>query len=411
MITHYFKGELLSKARSNWLFSVLEKMATFYLEKDYDRSYARCCLIGGLKFGAWLRCSHIPVRDVDKTISKKYFEFFTNSRNGKHRRLSHREKSGVLLATQIIEDLSINTIPHKADIEMRLDEYAEYLSRVRGLTVGTINNHVRYLRPFMRKILSHSIVDISLVDTGFIRDYIVGLSNCKTTQTKSCTVLRGYFKFLEVNEKCSAQLYYAVPRVATMRSSLSPNVLGKGAIDQLLASIDRTSPKGKRDYASALCLIDLGLRVGDVAVLTIDDIDWKKGEIRIPNSKTKMSFNLPISKRLGEALTDYIKNGRGKHSSRVVFFQHKKHLTGSPVTSGTIRSAISVYFHKIGSRRMGTHQLRHSLATNLCRGGISLKTLADILGHKSIETTRLYAQLDINTLKSIMQKWPEVQHE
>jgi site-specific recombinase XerD len=157
-------------------------------------------------------------------------------------------------------------------------------------------------------------------------------------------------------------------------------------------------------------MAELGLRVGDVARLALDDIDWREGMVRVPNHKRGRPYQLPLPRRLGQALADYLVKGRPSSQRQAVFLCHA-HPRGTPVTAGALKRAVQRAWQRSGldKRFSGTHVLRHSVATRMKQEGVSLKFIADVLGHDSVQTTTLYAQVDLPVLRKVAQPWPEEQ--
>ena len=170
-------------------------------------------------------------------------------------------------------------------------------------------------------------------------------------------------------------------------------------MNTLLGAVDDSKATGKRTYATIMCLSDLGMRVGDVARLSLDDIDWRQGTVRIANYKQGRSFQLPLPKRVGKALAEYLANGRPESTSRAVFVQHARPV-GMPITAHALKTEIRRVWERSGLHETfsGTHILRHSAATRMKQEGIPLKSIADVLGHTSLQTTVLYAQVDAPAL-------------
>jgi len=202
-------------------------------------------------------------------------------------------------------------------------------------------------------------------------------------------------------------LLLAIPTVKSMRRSLSPVIVSSDDLKTVLSSVDRSTSLGKRTYASILCLSDLGMRIGDVARLSLDDINWRNGTITIKNNKSDKPFLLPLPERVGKAIADYIRNGRPESKTRNVFVSH--YSRGNKITGTGLYEHIKKIWKKTGldAKYCGTHVFRHSLATNLRHKGLSLKIIADILGHKSLEVTALYAQVDTESLRQLAQSWPQ----
>jgi integrase len=204
-------------------------------------------------------------------------------------------------------------------------------------------------------------------------------------------------------------LLEAVPTVRASRAALKERWLTSADVKQLLHSIDRSTAKGKRNYAVILCMIHLGLRVGDVARLSLDDIDWREGTVRVPNHKPDRPHRLPLPRRLGKALADYLAKGRPATQYREIFLRHG-HSCGAPVTASMLQNTMGYTWRRAGLDKAfsGTHILRHTLATRMRQKGVGMKSIADVLGHQSMQTTALYAQVDLPALRAVAQPWPEV---
>jgi site-specific recombinase XerD len=201
------------------------------------------------------------------------------------------------------------------------------------------------------------------------------------------------------------------------RLSCVPETFTKEDIDNIHASYDSNTLVGIRDFAIALCFTEFGLRVSEVAQITLDDFNWREGKIRIKKTKTHMERELPLSNKLGEAIVKYLKLSRPETAERILFvrFSHTcGHAMGSEQIRGTIRRA----YGRVGISPTitGTHILRHSKAKSLYESGSSLKTIADILGHESIDTTVIYTKVGRSALQDVTCSWPfemasEVDHE
>jgi len=157
------------------------------------------------------------------------------------------------------------------------------------------------------------------------------------------------------------------------------------------------------------CLAYLGLRAGEVAQLSIDDIDWRAGTLCIPRGKTRRASVLPLLAKIGQALVSYLRAGRPKTSERRIFVRHLI-PKGAAINSGVVRNATRRAFERSGLNvpSRGTHVLRHTAGTLMIQWGATLKEIADVLRHRNINTTMIYAKVDIPTLASVSMPWPEV---
>jgi integrase/recombinase XerD len=183
--------------------------------------------------------------------------------------------------------------------------------------------------------------------------------------------------------------------------------MSKDELHLLLNSIDRGYSVGKRDYAITRCLSDLGIRTSEVANLTLDDIDWRNKVITVNSGKSRRQHKLPIPDTLMEAFIDYLTNGRPITNTRQLFVYHRAPL-GKPVKATTVRAVVRRAFSSAGfnSSQSQVHRLRHTMATRLLKNNVPLKTIADVLGHQSIDTTIRYTYVDQDALRTIALPWP-----
>jgi site-specific recombinase XerD len=222
------------------------------------------------------------------------------------------------------------------------------------------------------------------------------------------TALRAFFRFLRIEGVCEARLTEAVPTVAAWRLSTLPRSLGDEQLRQVLAALDDSTARGFRDRAIILCLSGLGLRAGEVAGLHLEDLDWRAGTLQIRTRKTRRGALLPLPSEIGHALVAYLRAGRPPTQERHVFVVHRGSC--APMTSRAIRDVVRSALRRAGvaAPTTGSHLLRHTLATRLIRRGASLKEIADLLGHRSLDTTAIYAKVDLPSLRDVAVPWPEV---
>ena len=185
-----------------------------------------------------------------------------------------------------------------------------------------------------------------------------------------------------------------------------PTVIDDGKLRRFLGSFDRFTSIGRRDYAMALCMCELGLRVGEVAQLSLEDLDWRQGTLTIPQNKQRREHRLPLPPRLARAIASYLRRGRPATSNRRVFVRHRTPL-GRSLHTGGVRWAMRRGYDRVGIRATGTHLLRRTFATRLHQRGANLKLIADFLGHKDLGTAAVYARVNLPQLRSLALPWPE----
>jgi site-specific recombinase XerD len=196
---------------------------------------------------------------------------------------------------------------------------------------------------------------------------------------------------------------------AHWRRAPLPRSLSDEHLATLLASFDLHTATGRRDHAMVMCMAGVGLRAGDVAALSLDDLDWRAGTLRLSRGKERRASMLPLTAPVGRALVGYLRHGRPRTPARRVFVRHQLPV-GHPLTSQAVSAAVRLAFMRarLDVPSKGAHVLRHTAATRMVRAGTSLKEVADILRHRRLETTMIYAKVDLATLVEVAQPWPAV---
>lgn len=230
---------------------------------------------------------------------------------------------------------------------------------------------------------------------------MIGLA--PVTIAERLSALRQYFKYAFLHKYVDQPIEVFLPHPPQRLRTKLPTVWSEEQIEQLINSIDITTPIGKRDYAIILLGAGLGLRIGDILSLTFNDIDWGKKLITVTQNKTREPLSLPLPDDAGWAIIDYLKNGRPVTDYPNIFVTHNAPYKGSPFKS-TLRHNINKALKRAGipidkSKRYGWHSLRHSLATNLLQNEVDASTISDILGHSDPQVAKHYLRVDINGLR------------
>jgi site-specific recombinase XerD len=323
-----------------------------------------------------------------------------DGRRGLQKMLVWLQKTGV--ASQS------NVPPPLSDREIIVHDFGQYLLRQRGISSRTLRGYLPYISQFLEECFGHEVIKVETLRTqdviGFVR------RNSRTLGHSSIqhrvTALRAFLRYLRHKGKISIDLAACVPSVASWSFSALPKFLLSAQVQLVLDQCDRSTSKGRRDYAIFLLLARLGLRAGEVAALTLDDIDWEQGHLTLRGKGGRWS-QLPILVDVGEAMSNYITNGRPSTSDRHVFVRELAPRTGfsaSTCISALVRSAVTRA--GIDSARKGAHLLRHSLATEMLRRGSSLREIGEVLRHRSPDTTQLYAKVDLPSLQQLAMRWP-----
>jgi site-specific recombinase XerD len=220
------------------------------------------------------------------------------------------------------------------------------------------------------------------------------------------TALRSFLRYTHYRGDVTLDLAAAVPIVANWSMPSIPRAIGADQVGQLLASIDRGTTIGRRDYAILLLLARLGLRSGEVAFLELDDIDWDAGQVSV-RGKGGQRTALPLPTDVGEAIAAYLRHGRPRSIGRRVFLRSKAPIRGF-LSQCAIGSIIEHALQRAGIQAptMGAHQFRHALATQMLRHGASLTEIGEVLRHRSVQTTTIYAKVDLKALRTLALPWP-----
>jgi integrase len=241
-----------------------------------------------------------------------------------------------------------------------------------------------------------------------VRNYVTARARVLTPASANVvsTAIRSYLRFLHLRGLGPVGGAFAVPRAASWRLARLPSILTDDELAELLATFDRATAMGRRNYAITLCLSGLGLRASEVARLTLDDVDWRAGTITVAPSKSRRADRLPLPPYIAEALADYVRHGRPATRVRSIFVHHRapRGQSGGP---SLVRSAVRLAYARaeLDTRFTGTHVLRHTAATRLLRSGASMKEVADMLRHRSLDTSAIYAKVDVSALAGVALPW------
>jgi site-specific recombinase XerD len=293
-------------------------------------------------------------------------------------------------------------------LEDPLEAFDEYLVRVRGVCPGTRCNYVKYVHAFFETVLVDAVNRTAEVGPSEVVEFVRDLTRRyrPATVELAASSLRSFFGFLQVEGLRDGRLVDAVPMVPRRRTSLVRH-LDTGRLEQLIASLDSSSPRGLRDRAIILCIARLGLRASEVVQLRLDDLDWDNATVKVRSRKTGRGALLPLIAEVGAALADYLQHARPATSARQVFVAHRLR-TGEPISDSIVGRAVENALRRAGMAAPvhGANLLRHSLATELLAHGAGLREIADVFGHRTLATTQIYAAVDVTTLRQVALPWP-----
>jgi integrase len=285
-----------------------------------------------------------------------------------------------------------------------LEEFCGYLRDERGLVAGSVQLHARIARRFLEERPDPLADALARLPGGEINAFVLRESRRVRPRTAEMVVcaLRALLRFLYVQGWITSPLAAAVPSVPQRRENL-PRGLPPRQVAVLLGSCDRSARAGRRDFAVLMLLARLGLRCGEVAALRLDDVDWRAGEIVVRGKRSRLD-RLPLPGDVGEALGDYLSRARPRGFGRTVFLRAQAPLGG---LSGDAVSEVAVRAcRRAGIAPVRAHRLRHTIATQMLRGGAGLTEIAQVLRHQSIKATAICAKVDRAALSRLALPWP-----
>jgi site-specific recombinase XerD len=301
--------------------------------------------------------------------------------------------------------------PFPTVLDELVQEYHSHLIQVRGLAGQTCAQRVRYVKRFLQAcgLGSGSRLNFRKLTATWLLKYVLRSSAGCQPRTLRCQVgaVRSFLRFLTASGRVSPCLAQALPSIRAPYHTVG-YYLSSAQLRALLRAFDRRQAAGVRDYAMALLAAQVGLRAKEIAQLRLEDIDWKHGTLALHHTKVRRSRLLPLPAPIGQAIAQYLCSVRPASSARQVFLcLHRP----SSLTPGAVSDAIAAAFKRasLDVPRPGTHLLRHTLATHLVQRGASLKAIADVLGHRSLNTTLIYAQVNLPMLAQVAQPWPKEQ--
>ncbi len=280
------------------------------------------------------------------------------------------------------------------------------------MTEGNAASEANQVRPFVIWIYKRLPRGFGASDAKArdVRDYLTSETTHLRSSTKArlATSIRNFFRYLQFTQaSVDPSIFRLQLSPTTYSDSVVPTVLEDEALESLQNCFDRSHPAGIRDYAIAQCFLQTGIRCSEVADLSLDDFEWPNGIVHIRNTKTRVDRALPISSALGEAIVAYVRDSRPESASRTLFLRFK-HSRGEPMGTEQIRGAMRRAYKRAGipESTTGTHILRRTVATKIYMNGSSLKAVADVLGHESLESTTRYTKVDTGMLSHVAGAWP-----
>lgn len=290
--------------------------------------------------------------------------------------------------------------------EALLTRYCKYLLGARGVAVSTARGYVDMVRAFVTIRVVDGEVDWAGLKPADVTGFVLSTSQgrCIGSAKLAVTALRSLLGYLYVEGLISRPLAAVVPSVAGWRLAGLPRSLEPGEVQRLLAACDRRTRTGRRDFAMLILLVRLGLRAGEVRSLNLEDIDWRAGDLLVRGKGNRVE-RLPLPAEVGEALAAYLRHGRPVTAQgRTVFVRVR--APHRPLSSPGVTNVVMEAASRAGLGRVNAHRLRHTVATQMVRSGVSLPEVGQVLRHRRLLTTAIYAKVDREGLRLLARPWP-----
>lgn len=283
------------------------------------------------------------------------------------------------------------------------------------LRPSSLSLRIRELAIFLDFLGSRNLETLDQLQPADLTAFVMWRPRLRPkTISRILSDVRSFLKFLTLKGILQRDLSVVLPTIRVPRDATIPSVWDPELLARLLRAVDRSSPKGKRDYAILLLACRLGLRLGDIRALRLENLNWEAATIDIIQSKTGAPLQLPLTEEVGEALIDYLRAGRPQTDRREVFL--KLNPPFAPFSENNHLHQIVTHWRKLAGiefrskRRRGLHSLRHTLATELLRAETPFHIISEILGHATTASTLIYAKADVEALRSVALDTEELAH-
>lgn len=354
------------------------------------------------RLSVWLDEHGLGAADVDEERISRFLDF--QRADGRHR--SQWSRPGLLCCLDVLR--RTGTAPAQparpsSARDLLLESFRRHLEGSRGLAPGTVQGYLGHVRRFLEgftppgglaaataaDVTAAVLAESGRVSVSAVQYYISGL--------------RSFLRFCFAEGLVPAGLSPAVLSMTGRRRAMLPLGISRDDASALLDGCDRSCPLGRRDYAILVTLLTLGLRAGETAALTLDDIDWRAGEITV-RGKGGRTDRMPLPAGAGAAIAAYLRDGRPASGCRAVFLRARAPFL--PVAVRTVSSTVRRACRRAGVPEVGSHRLRHTAACEMVFAGVPLVEAAQVLRHRSLQTSNLYARADAGRLRELAQPWP-----
>ncbi len=385
----------------------LAPFADTYGRELKERGYTPLTTVNQLRqvarLSRWLETSGFTVADLNGERVEEYLAF--QRAGGRHR--ASWSRPGLLLLLEVLRGLDVVAAeePAVADspTDLLLAAFERFLLAEHGLAAGTVRGYVRHAQLLMGELSPASGLD-ELTAAQVMEAVLRESAKVSVSATQFfVSGLRSFLRFLFLEGLVEVDLSQAALAVTGRRRSSVPRGITKADARALLSCCDRRSTLGRRDHAMILILLRLGMRASEVAGLKLDDIDWRTGEL-VVHGKRGREDRLPLPTEVGEAIASYLQRGRPASDQRELFLRARAPFR--PIAARTVSSTVRRACRRAGVAEVGSHRLRHTVACEMVSAGVPLVQIGQVLRHRSLQSTAIYARADLDQLRGLSRPWP-----
>jgi site-specific recombinase XerD len=385
----------------------------YLLDRGNAAGYVRNCEAAMAHLSTWMKDGNKRLADVDEGLVAQFVEHHlpcchcaTRARHPSTVRAALGHLLVVLRAADAIAPRTLDM----TEVAQELRRYDQYMEQVRGLAPKTREGALHLVEALLRKHFGDDAIQFDVITPQRVRRFFAAQAkNCKAPTSLGAVVsaLRGYFRWRATLGDRTHALVGALAYPANWQVASLPKSLEPAEVEQPEAALGQSGPSMLRADAMVRCMLDLGLRSGEVARLSLDDIDWDAGTITLRRTKGRREDVMPLPEATGQAIAAYLRDERPKTQHRMVFARHMTPRE-RPIGPDLVRKTIRQAYARAGLPHTRSHLLRHTMASRLLAGGSSLKEVADVLRHRSLNTTLIYAKLDSGRLVEVALPWPGI---
>jgi integrase/recombinase XerD len=412
MLEHYFaKPSTIDRVRACWLAPQIERYVEWMHAEGYaDRNvFKRVPLLCHFADFAKQRGATeliAAASEVDDFATRWADQRGTNCKTAQaYRKLLSEARNPVrqMLLLALEGHVTPNRQHKPFPFEAEAPGFRAYLEEERGVRESTIYHYAHRLNCFSTYLKRLGVASLSELSPALLASFVVDTAPklSRTGRRDLCGELRVFLRFCYRERIIGEDLSAAVEMPQIYRLANVPRSISWDEVRRMLAMVDRRTAHGRRDYAILLLLVTYGLRGDEVAKLTLDDIDWKRERLLVPERKAGHSTAYPLAGVVAEALIDYLRRGRPETPDRHLFFRAL--APHQPISNGAVSSRVALYLHKAGVKvhRPGAHTLRHTCVQRLVDAEFPFKTIGDYVGHRSPSSTQIYTKVALAALREV----------